>query len=91
MSTYVLQAGMMADEAIAQGFKKIAILADSTNYGQLGRDVVDHRDLGFLVEALGGQGHAGVDEAEGGDHLLLRTTTTTTSSAPRPTTCCRPA
>ncbi len=31
----VLQAGMMADEAVAQGFKKIAILADSTNYGQL--------------------------------------------------------
>jgi branched-chain amino acid transport system substrate-binding protein len=33
-----LQAGMMADEAIARGFKKIAILADSTNYGQLGRE-----------------------------------------------------
>jgi branched-chain amino acid transport system substrate-binding protein len=34
----VLQAGMMADEALARGFKKIAILADSTNYGQLGRE-----------------------------------------------------
>ena len=33
-----LQAGMMADEALRQGRKKIAILADSTNYGQLGRE-----------------------------------------------------
>jgi len=33
----VLQAGMMVDEAIARGHQKIAVLADSTNYGQLGR------------------------------------------------------
>jgi branched-chain amino acid transport system substrate-binding protein len=34
----VIQSGMMADEAIGRrGFKKPAILADSTNYGQLGR------------------------------------------------------
>ena len=33
-----LQAGMMADEALARNLKKIAILADSTNYGQLGRE-----------------------------------------------------
>ena len=33
-----LQAGMMADEALGRGLKKIAILADSTNYGQLGRE-----------------------------------------------------
>ena len=37
----VLQAGMMVDEAIAQGHKKIAILADSTNYGQLGREDIE--------------------------------------------------
>jgi branched-chain amino acid transport system substrate-binding protein len=34
-----IQAVMIADEAIkVQGFKKPAILADSTNYGQLGRE-----------------------------------------------------
>lgn len=34
-----IQAQIIADEAInRQGFKKVAILADSTNYGQLGRD-----------------------------------------------------
>jgi branched-chain amino acid transport system substrate-binding protein len=33
-----LQSSMMADEAVARGLKKIAILADSTNYGQLGRE-----------------------------------------------------
>ena len=33
-----IQAPMIVDEAIARrGFKKVAILADSTNYGQLGR------------------------------------------------------
>jgi branched-chain amino acid transport system substrate-binding protein len=35
----LIQSGMIADEAIKrQGFKKPAILADSTNYGQLGRE-----------------------------------------------------
>ena len=34
-----IQSGMIANEAIKrQGFKKPAILADSTNYGQLGRE-----------------------------------------------------
>ncbi|KQP58203.1 MULTISPECIES: ABC transporter substrate-binding protein [unclassified Methylobacterium] len=37
----VLQAGMMVDEAVSQGFKKIALLADSTNYGQLGREDIE--------------------------------------------------
>ncbi len=37
----VLQAGMMVDEALRQGFKKIAVLADSTNYGQLGREDIE--------------------------------------------------
>jgi branched-chain amino acid transport system substrate-binding protein len=37
----VLQAGMMVDEALAQGHKKIAVLADSTNYGQLGREDIE--------------------------------------------------
>jgi branched-chain amino acid transport system substrate-binding protein len=37
----VLQAGLMVDEALAQGHKKIAILADSTNYGQLGREDIE--------------------------------------------------
>jgi len=32
-----IQAPMIADEAVKRGFKKMAILADSTNYGQLGR------------------------------------------------------
>ena len=36
-----LQAGMMVDEALAQNHKKIAVLADSTNYGQLGRDDIE--------------------------------------------------
>ena len=35
----IIQSGMIADEAVVrQGFKKPAILADSTNYGQLGRE-----------------------------------------------------
>jgi len=34
-----IQAPMIVDEAIARrGFRKVAILADSTNYGQLGRE-----------------------------------------------------
>lgn len=34
-----IQSGMIAEEAVARhGFKKPAILADSTNYGQLGRE-----------------------------------------------------
>ena len=34
-----IQSAMIVEEAIArQGFKKVAILADSTNYGQLGKD-----------------------------------------------------
>ncbi len=33
----IIQSGMIVEEALRQGFKKPAILADSTNYGQLGR------------------------------------------------------
>jgi branched-chain amino acid transport system substrate-binding protein len=33
-----IQAPMIVEEAIKRGFKKVAILADSTNYGQLGRE-----------------------------------------------------
>ncbi|HEY4065492.1 MAG TPA: ABC transporter substrate-binding protein [Burkholderiaceae bacterium] len=33
-----IQAPMLVEEAIRRGFKKVAILADSTNYGQLGRE-----------------------------------------------------
>jgi branched-chain amino acid transport system substrate-binding protein len=33
-----IQAPMIADEAVKRGYKKMAILADSTNYGQLGRE-----------------------------------------------------
>ena len=36
-----------------------------------GGDVVEHRNFGFLVEALRGQGHAGVDEADGGGDFFL--------------------
>ncbi|MBJ7535712.1 ABC transporter substrate-binding protein [Rhodomicrobium vannielii ATCC 17100] len=44
-----IQAGMMAEEAVkGRGYKKIAILADSTNYGQLGRE-----DLEKALEKLG--------------------------------------
>ena len=32
-----IQAPMIVDEAVKRGFKKVAILADSTNYGQLGK------------------------------------------------------
>jgi branched-chain amino acid transport system substrate-binding protein len=32
-----IQSGMIVEEALRQGFKKPAILSDSTNYGQLGR------------------------------------------------------
>ena len=44
-----IQAPMIVDEAITRrGFKKVAILADSTNYGQLGR-----ADLEKALEAKG--------------------------------------
>ncbi len=33
-----IQAPMIVDEAVRRGFKKPAIMADSTNYGQLGRE-----------------------------------------------------
>ena len=37
-----LQAPMIAKEAVEKrGFKKVAILADSTNYGQLGREDIE--------------------------------------------------
>ncbi len=32
---------MMVDEALRLGYKKIALLADSTNYGQLGREDIE--------------------------------------------------
>lgn len=44
-----IQAGMMAEEAVKnRGYKKIAILADSTNYGQLGR-----ADLEAALQKMG--------------------------------------
>jgi branched-chain amino acid transport system substrate-binding protein len=44
-----IQSSMIADEAIKrQGFKKPAILADSTNYGQLGKD-----DMTKALDKLG--------------------------------------
>lgn len=44
-----IQAPMIVEEAIARrGFKKVAILADSTNYGQLGR-----QDLETALKAKG--------------------------------------
>ncbi len=44
-----IQASMMTDEAVKnRGYKKIAILADSTNYGQLGRE-----DLEKSLDKLG--------------------------------------
>ncbi len=45
----IIQSAMIADEAVKrQGFKKPAILADSTNYGQLGR-----QDLTKALAVLG--------------------------------------
>ncbi len=43
-----IQAPMIVDEAVKRGFKKVAILADSTNYGQLGK-----ADLEKALEAKG--------------------------------------
>jgi branched-chain amino acid transport system substrate-binding protein len=43
-----IQSTMIAEEAIRRGFKKMAILADSTNYGQLGRE-----DLEKVLEKKG--------------------------------------
>uniref|UniRef100_UPI003342210C ABC transporter substrate-binding protein n=1 Tax=Castellaniella defragrans TaxID=75697 RepID=UPI003342210C len=44
-----IQAPIIADEAITKrGFKKVAIMADSTNYGQLGRE-----DLEKALDKLG--------------------------------------
>jgi branched-chain amino acid transport system substrate-binding protein len=51
----VIQSGMIVDEAITRrGFKAPAILADSTNYGQLGRE--------DLVKALAAKGIKPVTE-----------------------------
>ncbi|MEO8935693.1 MAG: ABC transporter substrate-binding protein [Burkholderiaceae bacterium] len=43
-----IQAPMIVDEAVKRGFKKVAILADSTNYGQLGK-----ADLEKALESKG--------------------------------------
>ena len=48
----VLQAGMMVDEALRQGFKKIAVLADSTNYGQLGREDIEKQLAAKKMKAV---------------------------------------
>lgn len=47
-----LQAGMMVDEALKQGFKKIAVLADSTNYGQLGREDIEKQLAAKKMKAV---------------------------------------
>jgi len=43
-----IQAPMIVDEVVKRGFKKVAILADSTNYGQLGK-----ADLEKALESKG--------------------------------------
>jgi branched-chain amino acid transport system substrate-binding protein len=43
-----IQAPMIVEEVVKRGFKKVAILADSTNYGQLGK-----ADLEKALEAKG--------------------------------------
>jgi len=48
----VLQAGMMVDEALKQGHKKIAVLADSTNYGQLGREDIEKQLAAKKMKAV---------------------------------------
>ena len=49
----IIQSGMIVDEAIARrGFKKPAILADSTNYGQLGREDLERALAAKGVKAV---------------------------------------
>ena len=49
----LIQSKMIADEAITKlGFKKPAILADSTNYGQLGREDLEHALSGLGVKPV---------------------------------------
>ncbi|MFG1344877.1 ABC transporter substrate-binding protein [Xanthobacter autotrophicus DSM 431] len=49
----VIQSSMIADEAVKrQGFKKPAILADSTNYGQLGRADLEKALAGLGVKPV---------------------------------------
>jgi branched-chain amino acid transport system substrate-binding protein len=48
-----VQAGMIAQEAVVKrGFKKVAILADSTNYGQLGREDMEKALAKLGVKAV---------------------------------------
>lgn len=49
----IIQSSMIANEAIkVQGFKKPAILADSTNYGQLGRADLEKALAGMSVKPV---------------------------------------
>ena len=49
----IIQSGMIADEAVVRrGFKKPAILADSTNYGQLGREDLERALVARNVKAV---------------------------------------
>lgn len=49
----IIQSSMIADEAVKrQGFKKPAILADSTNYGQLGRADLEKALAGLGVKPV---------------------------------------
>ena len=49
----IIQSGMIVDEAIGKrGFKKPAILADSTNYGQLGREDLERALAAKSVKAV---------------------------------------
>ncbi len=59
--------GRGAEDVVVGKFRRQKLLGDD----RAGRDVVDHRNLRFLVEPLRGQRHAGVDEADGGDDILL--------------------
>ena len=59
-----IQAPMIVEEAITRrGFKKVAILADSTNYGQLGRE-----DLEKALAAKGIAGGRGEVQHQGRGH-----------------------
>ena len=61
-------------DAVVRGVAEdvvLGLLVELVRDDRAGRDVVHHRDLGFLEEALRGEGDAGVDVADDGDDLLL--------------------
>ena len=59
--------GRVPEDVVAVVVRRLELVGDD----RAGGDVVEHRNFGFLIEALRGERHAGVDEAQCGDDLLL--------------------